>query len=81
MNQKITFVCTAAIEIENTDGRTLSFTLPEGCSVPEEFKVGDEVALMIYPRGLWFNKTSYCEIKHAASKKTIKAFYKIGKLK
>jgi hypothetical protein len=77
MPHRISFIGTAAIEIEKTGGQILRFILPEGCSVPEEFKVGDEVAIMVYPAHPQFNKTSYCEIGHVASKKVIKAFYKI----
>ena len=69
----ISFIDTAAIEIDRTDGWILSFTLPEGCSIPEEFKVGSEIAIMVYPADR-LNKISYCEIRHVASKKVIKAF-------
>lgn len=77
MHHRISFIGTAAIEIEKTGGQILSFTLPEGCSVPEEFKVGDKVAIMVYPALSQFIKISYCEIGHVSSKKIIKAFYKI----
>ena len=74
---KISYIGTAAIELEEAGGRIFRLTLPEGCSVPEEFKVGDEVRTMIYPRLPPLVEVSYWEIKHVASGKIIKAFYKL----
>jgi hypothetical protein len=77
LRHRISSIDTNAIEIEKTGGRILSFTLPERCSVPAEFKVGDEVIMAVYQAHPQFLKTSYCEIKHLASEKVIKVFYKI----
>ena len=75
IQNKISYIGAASIEIEKAGGRIFRLTLPEGCSVPEEFKVGDEVRTMIYPRLPPFVEVSYWEIWHAPSGKIIKAFY------
>jgi hypothetical protein len=72
----IFFIGIGAIEIARSDGWIDSLALLKGCSVPEEFKVGDEVAIMIHSRHPQFCKTSYWEIGHVTSKMIIKTFYR-----
>jgi hypothetical protein len=75
MDYEIFFVNTVLIVIKKAGARTLGFTVPEGCSVPAEFKVGDEVEITVYPELPGLRKTGYHEIKHIASRKIVKVFY------
>jgi len=80
MSYKISYIGTVAIGVEELGGRILSFTLPEGGKVPEEFKEGDEVELSIssaHPAVIAMgHNTGYYEIKHIASGKVLRTFHK-----
>jgi hypothetical protein len=80
MQYKISYVGTVAIGVEEIGGRILSFTLPEGVTVPQEFKQGDEVELgisMAHPALIDMgHNTGYYEIKHVASGKVLRTFHK-----
>ena len=82
LNLIISYIGSVAIGIEypGPEGRILSFTLPAEGSVPEEFKVGDEVEVAItpaHPAQIAFgHNTGYYEITHIASGKVLKTFHK-----
>jgi len=68
------------IGIEELGGRILAFTLPTDGSVPEEFKVGDEVDVaisMAHPAQIAMgHNTGYYDITHLASGKVLRTFHK-----
>jgi predicted Rdx family selenoprotein len=68
----ISFINTATIEVEQPGGPIYTLTLPEGCSIPEEFNVGSKIEIiMIDPAR--YTRPTYWKIMHIASKKVIEA--------
>src|SRR5262249_15410349 len=66
----ISSIKTATIEVERPGRPTYSLTLPEGCSIPEEFNVGSEIEIIMIDPAIGKQPT-YWKIRHVASNKVI----------
>jgi hypothetical protein len=80
MNYKLGWIGTVALQAFTPEGRELVFDLAEGQAMPNEFKEGDEVDIILHadhPANIEMGMNAgYYEVKHLASGKTVKILHK-----
>ena len=80
MNYKLGWIGTVAFQAFTPEGRELVFDLAEGQTLPEEFKEGDEVDIVLHadhPANIAMGMNAgYYEVTHISSGKVVRVLHK-----